>query len=63
MGMITDPARKKRTDKGHPEVCPVFYYHQIFNIDEVSQIQQQCKEALIGCVDCKKKCRKSEHVS
>ncbi|MBU1863404.1 MAG: tryptophan--tRNA ligase [Candidatus Omnitrophica bacterium] len=54
--MVTDPARKRRQDKGHPEVCPVCYYQGIFNTDEVEKLKQQCREAHIGCVDCKKKC-------
>jgi len=28
---ITDPARVKREDKGHPDVCTIFAYHKIFN--------------------------------
>jgi len=51
--MMTDPARKKREDKGHPEVCPVFSYHNIFNIPEIEKVAHECREALIGCVECK----------
>ncbi|MBU0579831.1 MAG: tryptophan--tRNA ligase, partial [Candidatus Margulisbacteria bacterium] len=55
MTMFTDPTRIKRTDKGHPEKCPVHAYHKIFNRPErVLQIAQDCKAAKIGCVDCKK---------
>ena len=56
MNMLTDPAWKRLTDKGHPKVCPVFYYHQLFNVEEAPEIEKQCKGAEIGCVDCKKKC-------
>ena len=54
MSMITDPARVRRNDPGHPEVCTVFSYHQIFTKKEVERISDQCKKAEIGCVDCKK---------
>src|SRR5215813_10031523 len=27
--MMTDPARKRRTDPGNPDVCPVFSYHKL----------------------------------
>ena len=54
--MMTDPARKRREDKGHPEVCPVCYYQEILNPDNAEQLKQQCREAQIGCVDCKKVC-------
>lgn len=57
MGMLTDPARVKRTDPGHPDICPVFAYHTIFNTKErTSDIQNQCQKAEIGCVACKKEC-------
>jgi tryptophanyl-tRNA synthetase len=52
--MITDPARVKKTDPGHPEICPVFAYHKIFNSGEVENISTQCRAAGLGCVDCKK---------
>lgn len=55
MSMFTDPAREKRTDKGHPEKCPVHAYHEIFNKPErVEDIEKKCKAAQIGCVECKK---------
>jgi tryptophanyl-tRNA synthetase len=52
--MVTDPARKRRTDKGHPEVCPVFSYQKIFNPEAVPEIERECRSAGIGCVDCKR---------
>lgn len=55
MQMLTDPARKLRTDKGHPEVCPVFSYQKIFSPKEVPTIEKECREAILGCVDDKKK--------
>ncbi|MFC1517092.1 tryptophan--tRNA ligase [Candidatus Margulisiibacteriota bacterium] len=55
MSMFTDPARIKKTDKGHPDKCPVHAYHEIFNKPErVKQIEKDCSSAKIGCVDCKK---------
>jgi tryptophanyl-tRNA synthetase len=51
---VTDPARVKREDKGHPDVCTVFAYHKIFNKDESRQISIDCSNAKIGCVECKK---------
>jgi len=53
--MMTDPARKRRTDPGNPEVCPVFDYHKIYTSpEEVAKIDQDCRSAAIGCIDCKK---------
>jgi len=53
--MITDPARIKRTDPGDPEKCPVFDLHRFFSPeDKVSEADQGCRTAGIGCIDCKK---------
>jgi len=54
MEMKTDPARKFRSDPGHPEVCNVFTLHDFFSADQVAQIEQDCRAAKIGCVQCKK---------
>jgi tryptophanyl-tRNA synthetase len=53
--MVTDPARIKRTDKGHPEVCSVFNYHKVFTPGVTPEIAEGCREASIGCVACKKR--------
>lgn len=55
MGAVTDPARIHKSDPGHPEICTVFEYHRIFNPGEVSQIESDCRQGKIGCVDCKKR--------
>ena len=53
--MMTDPARKRRTDPGNPEVCPVFAYHKIYSPEEtVQKVDRECRVAGIGCIDCKK---------
>lgn len=53
--MVTDPARVRRTDKGNPDVCPVFDFHKIYSSsDVVKQVNQDCRTAAIGCIDCKR---------
>ncbi|MHB0912999.1 MAG: tryptophan--tRNA ligase [Armatimonadota bacterium] len=52
---VTDPARMRRSDPGHPEVCTVFAYHKAFNPDFVPELTGECESAGIGCVDCKKR--------
>ncbi len=55
MMMVTDPARKRRSDSGNPEVCNVFSMHKIFSKpEELEMINRECRIAGIGCVDCKK---------
>ena len=56
MGAVTDPARKRRQDPGNPEVCGIFYLHKVYSTpDTVAWVDQNCRTAGIGCVDCKKK--------
>ncbi|MBI5057711.1 MAG: tryptophan--tRNA ligase [Nitrospirae bacterium] len=53
--MMTDPARIKRTDKGDPELSPVYQLHKIFSSkEEQAQVAEGCRTAGIGCIDCKK---------
>lgn len=53
--MPTDPARIKRTDPGEPEKCPVWQFHKIYSNDAVKQwVQNGCRSAGIGCIDCKR---------
>ena len=56
MGAVTDPARKRRQDPGNPEICGIFYLHRIYSDAEtVGWVNENCRTAGIGCVDCKKK--------
>jgi tryptophanyl-tRNA synthetase len=55
MQMVTDPQRARRADPGNPDVCNVFTMHKIFSSDEeIEMINSECRQAGIGCVDCKK---------
>jgi len=52
--MPTDPARIRRTDCGDPEKCPVWELHQVYSSTETREwVMSGCKQADIGCVDCK----------
>jgi tryptophanyl-tRNA synthetase len=59
--MVTDPARKRRTDPGDPAVCPVFDLHKAFSTPETQEwAAAGCRSAAIGCIDCKN--RLTDHV-
>jgi tryptophanyl-tRNA synthetase len=54
--MVTDPARKRRTDPGNPDVCPVYDWHKLFSAAEPGRLEwvrQGCTTAGIGCIECK----------
>jgi tryptophanyl-tRNA synthetase len=52
--MPTDPARVRRTDPGNPAVCPVWQFHEVYSDDGVKDwVQQGCRSAGIGCLECK----------
>jgi tryptophanyl-tRNA synthetase len=52
--MPTDPARVRRTDPGDPEKCPVWQFHLIYSDEKTKQwVQQGCRSAGIGCLECK----------
>ncbi len=53
--MVTDTQRKRRTDPGDPEKCPVFDLHRAFTPESKrEELVQGCKTAAFGCIDCKK---------
>jgi tryptophanyl-tRNA synthetase len=53
--MKTDPARARRTDAGNPDNCPVFSLHNLYSPpDLLNWVNEGCRSAGIGCVDCKK---------
>ena len=52
--MPTDPARVRRTDPGDPAKCPVWQFHEVYSNDEVrAWVQEGCRSASIGCLECK----------
>ena len=52
--MPTDPARIRRTDPGDPAKCPVWQLHEIYSDESTKQwVQNGCKSASIGCIECK----------
>jgi tryptophanyl-tRNA synthetase len=54
MSAVTDPARKLRSDSGHPEICNIYKLRKHFQPSMIEALNEDCKAAKIGCVDCKK---------
>ena len=52
--MFTDPKRIRKTDPGHPEKCNVHNYYKIFKPEVVDEVADACRNAQIGCTECKK---------
>lgn len=60
--MPTDPARVHRNDPGDPERCPVWQWHLIYSDGGCQQwVQEGCRSAGIGCLDCKRPLIESIH--
>jgi len=56
LGMMTDTARKRRTDAGSPDKCPLYQTFHILYSDEETKawVREGCTTAGIGCTECKK---------
>jgi tryptophanyl-tRNA synthetase len=54
MTAITDPEKIRMGDRGHPDICNIFAYHQTFSQEAIAEIETTCKEGSRGCVACKK---------
>ena len=54
--MVTDPARMKKTDPGSPGACMVVFPTQqaYRTAPELEDIEKNCREALWGCMACKR---------
>ncbi len=52
---VTDVNRVRRRDPGNPELCNIYTIHRAFSSnEELLDIDKGCRQASIGCVDCKK---------
>jgi tryptophanyl-tRNA synthetase len=49
--MFTDPAKIHKSDPGHPEICPVFFFQETFNASNAADIAHRCRTGMLGCVE------------
>ncbi len=55
MSMVTDPAKIKKDDPGHPDICTVFSFFSIYtSAENRANIDKECRAGRLGCVQCKK---------
>ena len=54
MSAVTDPNKIKKDDPANPDVCMVYYYHNLVESDNLNTICEECKKGARGCVQCKK---------
>ncbi len=66
MAAVTDPQKIKKDDPANPDVCMVYYYHNLIagkldeennypvEAEQVKKICSECKNGERGCVACKK---------
>ncbi len=53
--MITDPQRARKNDPGDPDICNVYEFHKLYTEESITRdIAPKCRNAEIGCVECKK---------
>ena len=52
--MLTDIQRARKSDPGNPDVCNVFEFPKLYSDGQtIERINRECRNAEIGCVDCK----------
>ena len=51
---VTDTNRISVKIPGNPDICTVYQYQKAFNPEGVAEICENCKNAKMGCVACKK---------
>jgi tryptophanyl-tRNA synthetase len=54
MTAVTDPARIKKTDFGHPEVCAIYAMWEMLGKEKAPEVADLCRKAEIGCVQDKR---------
>ncbi len=54
--MVTDTARKRKTDPGNPDICPFYEtFHTLWaDADTIKWVRKGCTNAEFGCIECKK---------
>ena len=54
MSAVTDPNKVKKDDPANPDICMVYYYHNLIENENIETVCSECKKGARGCVACKK---------
>ena len=54
MTAYTDPNKIRKADPGDPEGCVVFAYHKKFHPADIEEVDRDCRNGCLGCVEHKK---------
>lgn len=54
LSMFTDPSRLRKEDVGHPDICNVYSYYNVFFPGVCADVYHWCVNAERGCKECKK---------
>jgi len=55
MEMLTDAKRMRKRDPGEPDDCNLYPFHEHFTAENIREdIKKGCRDASLGCVDCKR---------
>lgn len=55
MSAVTDPDKIKKDDPANPDICMVYYYHNLVTPkNDLETVCKECKNGTRGCVACKK---------
>ncbi|SNB45686.1 tryptophan--tRNA ligase [Geobacter sp. DSM 9736] len=56
MSMVTDVQRPRRSDPGEPDRCVAYSLNRMYlGAEDRAEIEESCRNAQIGCVECKRK--------
>jgi len=54
MNAVTDPNKIRKDDPANPDICMVYYYHNLVNKGNIDTVCKECRNGTRGCVSCKK---------
>ncbi len=54
LSMFTDSSRLRKKDPGHPQICNVYHYYNVFSPLKTEEVYKWCVNSQKGCKECKR---------